>query len=251
MSKNGLLLGGLALVVAIVALVLQFVGPTAGSSEDGDLTTQVRTLATDVELLKGRSTTPTLRIGYVNAETAFSVFVEQVADSREAVNAKSQEILALQQQYAAGTISKSEYEQQNMLLQAEGLQATLNVNLETVDLMLANDGFADIHETLAKLRTQAEPLKTEMGNLVGTARVGVVDTTQFANRYTQLQSATSELESLVSQAASAKIVQVTQAVAADEGIDLVINSKNVIVYRNTAKIVDLTALVRAKLLTLF
>ena len=251
MSKNGWILGGLALVVAIVALVLQFVGPTDTATADGGLAAQIEELSTDVDLLKGRTTTPTLRIGYVNAETAFNVFVGQVAEEREVVTAKTQEVLAAQQAYAAGTLSKTEYEQKSMLLQGEGLQASLNVNLAIIDLMLANSGFSDIHATLQKLRTQAEPLETEMTKLVETAQVGVVDSTQYANRYSQLKSAISELESLVSQAASAKIVQVTQTVAAEEGIDLVINSKNVVVYRNTAKIVDLTTTVSTKLETLF
>jgi len=89
----------------------------------------------------------------------------------------------------------------------------------------------------------------EMKNLVSTVRVGVIDidTTEFQNRYTQVKNAFTQLDQLLTQAATAKIVQAANNVAVDQGYDLVPRTKNVIVYRNIAKLTDITDLVKREL----
>ena len=250
MSRNGMLLGGLALVVAIIAIVLQFVGP---SGEAGvDVSSEIAALSTDVALLKNRTASDTgARIGFINGEAAFLVFVEQVDAERQATQAKQQEIVALQQELGTGAITQEEYTERNLVLQAEALKLNLDITIATMDKMLASDGFAQLHSQLGTLRTQAEPLVTEVQNLVNTATVGVVDANQFVGRHTQLSQANEELEALVSQAASAMIAKVTEEVSVEEGMDIVFNANNTIVYRRASEIHDLTEIVRVRIAALF
>ena len=136
-----------------------------------------------------------------------------------------------------------------MQLQVELLQAQLNIDIGTIDKMIASTGFSDMRSDLQRLKDEAQPVVDEMKNLVSTVRVGLIDTTEFQNRYTQVKNAFSQLDQLLTQAATAKIVQVADKVAMDEGYDLVLRSKNVIVYRNTGKITDITDLVKRELST--
>ena len=88
-----------------------------------------------------------------------------------------------------------------------------------------------------------------MRNLVSTVRVGVVDSQEVENRYSQVKNAFTQLDQLLTQAATAKIVQAAEKVAVDNGYDLVLRTANVIVYRNTAKLVSITDLVKHELST--
>ena len=103
MSRSIVVVAVLALVLGVGALILQFALPSGG--EDG---ASVKALETRVALLETKSGTP-LRVAYINAEEAFSVFTEAVADLREKAMDKQKELLELQQQYLASTVSKEEY----------------------------------------------------------------------------------------------------------------------------------------------
>ncbi len=242
MSKNTLVVSIVALLLAAVALVLQFVLP-AGEGTDN---TAVASLTSRVAALEANTATP-LRVAYINAEDAFSVFTNAVSDLRQKAIDKQSEIVKLQQQYMASTISKDDYDSQNEQLQVELLQAQLNIDLGTIDKMIASSGFSDMKSDLQKLKDEAQPVVDEMKNLVSTVRVGVVDTTEFQNRYTQVKNAFTQLDQLLTQAATAKIVKAANDVAVAQGYDLVLRTKNVIVYRNTAKLSDITDLVKHEL----
>jgi Skp family chaperone for outer membrane proteins len=88
-----------------------------------------------------------------------------------------------------------------------------------------------------------------MKNLVTTIRTGVIDTQEFENRYTQVKNAFTQLDQLLTKAATAKIVEAANKVALAEGYDLVLRVKNVIIYRNTAKMIDITDMVKHELST--
>jgi len=64
----------------------------------------------------------------------------------------------------------------------------------------------------------------------------VVDSQEVENRYSQVKNAFTQLDQLLTQAATAKIVQAAEKVAVDNGYDLVLRTANVIVYRNTARL---------------
>ena len=192
----------------------------------------------------GPKPTPTLKIAYLNTDDAFSVFTAAVSDLRQKAIDKQGEIVMLQQQYMASTISKDDFDSQNNQLQVELLQAQLNIDLGTIDKMIASSGFYDMKSDLQRLKDEAQPVVDEMKNLVSTVRVGVINTTEFQNRYTQVKNAFTQLDQLLTQAATAKIVQATNKVAVDQGYDLVLRTKDVIVYRNTEKLTDITDLVK-------
>jgi Skp family chaperone for outer membrane proteins len=188
-----------------------------------------------------------LNVAYINAEDAFTVFTDAVSYLRQRAIDKQGEIVKLQQQYMASTISKDDFDSQNNQLQVELLQAQLNIDLGTIDKMIASSGFSDMRNDLQRLKDEAQPVVDEMKNLVSTVRVGVIDTTEFQNRYTQVKNAFTQLDELLTQAATAKIVQAANKVAIEKGYDLVLRTKNVIVYRNTAKMTDITDLVKNEL----
>ena len=235
MSKGTLVVSVVALLLAAVALVLPFVLPAGGGVDN---TAEVTALADRVSALESNPATP-LKIAYLNAEDAFKVFTDAVSDLRQKAIDKQGEIVKLQQQYMASTISKDDFDSQNNQLQVELLQAQLNIDLGTIDKMIASSGFADMKGQLQKLKDEAQPVVDEMKNLVSTVRVGVIDTAEFQNRYTQVKNAFSQLDQLLTQAAN--------KVAIDQGYDLVLRTKNVIVYRNTAKLTDITDLVKHEL----
>ncbi|HHR85299.1 MAG TPA: OmpH family outer membrane protein [Candidatus Acetothermia bacterium] len=243
MSKNTLVVSVIALLLAAVAIVLQFVLPAGGGVDNS---AEITALTSRVSALEANPAT-SLKVAYLNAEDAFSVFTDAVSELRQKAIDKQGEIVNLQQQYMASTISKDDFDSQNNQLQVELLQAQLNIDLGTIDKMIASAGFSDMKSDLQKLKDEAQPVVDEMKNLVSTVRVGVIDTTEFQNRYTQVKNAFTQLDQLLTQAATAKIVQAANKVAVAEGYDLVLRTKNVIVYRNTAKLSDITDSVKHEL----
>jgi len=244
MSKNTIVVSVIALLLAAVALVLQFVLPAGGGVDNS---AEITALTNRISTLEANPPTTPLKVAYLNAESAFSVFTDAVSDLRQKAINKQGEIVKLQQQYMASTISKDDFDGQNNQLQVELLQAQLNIDLGTIDKMIASPGFSDMKSDLQKLRDEAQPVVDEMKNLVSTVRVGVIDTTEFQNRYTQVKNAFTQLDQLLTQAATSKIVQAANKVAIDKGYDLVLRTKNVIVYRNTAKLTDITNFVKDEL----
>ena len=171
---------------------------------EGLLNNEMQPLKDRVANLETKSTHP-LNIAYLNAEEAFTVFTEAVADLRQKALDKQKEKLELQQQYLSGTVSKEEYESRQTELEVELLQAQLNIDIGTIDRMIASPGFADIRHDLERLREEAQPVTDMMRNLVSTVRVGVLDPQEIENRYTQVKNAFTQLDQLLTQAATAKI----------------------------------------------
>ena len=243
MSRSIVVVAVLALVLGAGALILQFALPSSGGDDNS-----VKALENRVALLETKSGSP-LRIAYINAEETFSVFTDAVADLREKAMDKQKELLELQQQYLASTVSKEEYDSRLIELEVELLQAQLNIDIGTIDRMIAAPGFTDIRTNLERLREEAQPVIDMMRNLVSTVRVGVVDSQEVENRYSQVKNAFTQLDQLLTQAATAKIVQAAEKVAKENGYDLVLRTANVIVYRNTEKLISITDLVKHELST--
>ena len=241
MSRNILIVAVIALILGAGALILQFALPSGGVNE-----ATVKALEGRVEDLESSSTSP-LKIAYINAEDAFTVFTDAVKDLRQKAVDKQAEIVSLQQQYLASAISREEFDTQNNQLQVELLQAQLNIDIGTIDRMIASTGFSDIRNDLERLREEAQPVIDEMKKLVSTVRVGIIDPQEFRNRYDQVKAAFTQLDQLLTQAATSKIVKAAEKIAVENGYDLVLRAKNVIIYRNTAKLVDITDLVKHEL----
>lgn len=241
MSRNILIVAVIALILGAGALILQFALPSGGVNE-----ATVKALEGRVEDLESSSTSP-LKIAYINAEDTFTVFTDAVKDLRQKAVDKQGEIVSLQQQYLASAISKEEFDTQNNQLQVELLQAQLNIDIGTIDRMISSAGFSDIRNDLERLREEAQPVIDEMKKLVSTVRVGIIDPQEFRNRYDQVKAAFTQLDQLLTQAATSKIVKAAEKIAVENGYDLVLRAKNVIIYRNTAKLVDITDLVKHEL----
>jgi Skp family chaperone for outer membrane proteins len=242
MSRNILIVAVVALVLGAIALVLQFALP----GETGVNEARVKALEGRITTLEQKSSAP-LKIGYLDAESAFTVFTDAVKDLRQKAQEKASEIVQLQQKYLANAVSKEEFQNKNNQLQVELLQAQLTIDLGTIDKMIAAPGFSDIRSQLERIREEAQPIVDEMKNLATTARVGVLNAQEFQNRYDQVKTAFGQLDQLLTQAALVKIEQATQKVAVQNGYDLVLQKKNVMVYQNTARLTDITDLVKREL----
>ena len=235
----------LALVVAAVAIVLHFALPAGTGAAD----TRAKALDTRISALEAKAAGPQLKIGYLDTESAFTVFTDVVKDLRQKAQDKANEIVALQQQFSAGAITKQDYDTKNNQYQSELLQAQLTIDLGTIDKMIAAAAFSDIKPQLQQIRVNAQPLVDQMKNLVSTARVGVVNVQEFQSNYSALSSSFSQLDQLLTQAALVKVASATQKVALQNGFDLVLQKKNIVIYQNTARVTDITDLVKRELAT--
>jgi len=243
MSRSTLIVAIVALVVGAGALILQFALPSQGGGVDD---AAFQALRNDVEVLQSASGSP-LRIAVLDAEDAFTVFLSAMSDLRTKVEEKVVELTELEQQNAASAISREEYQTRRNQVMVEMLQARLNVVMGTIDRMIASAKFADVKAELMTIREQAQPLVNAMNDLVSEIHIGVLDPQQFQTRYTQVETTFSQLDQLLSNAASQKIIEATDKVAVNNGFDLVISKKNVVVYGDARKLTDITDLVKAEL----
>jgi len=250
MSRNILIVAAIALILGAGALILQFALPSGGGVNEAT----VKALEGRVEDLE---TTSPLKIAYIKVGPvneidrdygAFGVFTDVVKDLREKAQQKQNDIMELQQELRSNTISEEEFNEQRRQLLVELLQARLNIDIGTIDRMIAAPGFADIRNQLEAIREEAQPLIDEVKNLVSTVRVGVLNPTEVENNYNILNTLFTQLDQLLTRAATLKIVEAANKVAVANGYDLVLQSKN-IVYRNTGKLVDITDFVKHELAT--
>ena len=244
MSRNTLVIAGLALILAIGAVVLQFVLPGGdGGSSSADLDA----IRADITQLKQASSSQSLKIAYMDAEQAFTVFVLAVSDLRQRITDKNNEIAELQNEYNQGTISSEESTRRYYVLNAELLDARMTTAAGTLDRMIASDDFADLRSALITLREQGQPLLDDINNLVSTISVGAIDATEFSTRHARLSATFEEFDGYVTAAATQKLVQATDKVAREQGYDLVIRKKDVIMYRNDLTVDDITETVKAEI----
>ena len=243
MSKTSLVIAIIALLVGAGAIALQFVTQSNGEVDQATFDT----LENRVASLETKPVTPAISIAYINAEDAFTVFTNEVQEERQRAFDKQEEIIALQRQYMEGAISKEEYEDTYNLKQVELLQAQINISMKTIDILAVASGFSDVRGDLEQLREQAQPIVDEIKNLASSVRVGVIELEEFESRYTQARNAFTELDELLTNLATSRIVDGANKVALVNGYDLVLRAKNVIIYRNTAKLTDITDMVKREL----
>ncbi len=193
-----------------------------------------------------------LKIGVVDAEAAFqSVFLSQVAAERAALEAKIEEIQALHADFAAGRIEAEAYPQLHARLQAELVQLRLEVISTMLEKMLASPGFVNLRAELQGLRARAAALRVEVAHMLTQAREAPEDVAEFAHRLNELSNAVQELDQWLTQVAAAKILEITQQVAREQGFDLVLRTKDVVMYQRAGVVLDLTPVVEAQLRRLF
>jgi len=241
MSRSVLYVAGLALVLAVGALVLQFVlAPASGDAA------RISDLEEQIDDLRGQQGSGDgLSVAYLDAEEAFTVFLAVTADLRQRATEKAGEISSLQSEYASATISRDEYQQRSNELQAELLDAQLTIDISALDRMIASNDFADVRSKLQEWRETAQLLANEVKNLVSMAKMGVVDPLEYQSRFTTAQNAFQQFDQGMTSVATLKIVQVAQQIAVRRGFDMVLRVKNVLVYRNPAALTDITEEVKS------
>jgi Skp family chaperone for outer membrane proteins len=257
----GLVVGALAL-----GFVGGIVGPLvfparAGSGTSGEdmrrLTDRVARVETGQRDLETRISGITasgggLRIGVVDVESLFTrVFVPQVQAERAAMEARVRESQALQADYAAGRLRLDVYQQRYLQKQTEVIQASLKVNLTMLDKMIASPGFLNLRADLENLRTQAQPLEAQVQAVVREAQVAIVDMQAFSQRLQGIQATFEQLDQVLTQIAAMKILELSQQVAREQGYDIVLRTKDVVMFRREATVVDLSSDVEGRLWRLF
>jgi len=193
-----------------------------------------------------------VRIAVVDAEGLFvRVFLPQVEAERRALQAKAQALQELQAKYAQGQIQAEAYQREYAKLAAEYLQAQVQVNMSMLEKMIASPGFANLRADLQSLREQAKPLADQVQNLVKQAQVVVLDYNAFSNQLQQLQAAFQQIDQLLTQVAAVKILEISQKLAQEKGFDIVLRTKDVVMYLRSPTVSDLTAEVEQALFGLF
>ncbi len=240
MSRNTLFIAGLALLLAAVALILQFALPSAG----GVSRSEFRALEDDVAALQQGGA---LRIALLDADEAFTVFTDVVSSLRRRATEKLTEVAELQQEQSGGAISDRDYQRRLMQLKAEFIDAQFAVHVAMVDAMIAADGFSDIRGELVQLKEQIQPVVDMAGELVSTTQVGAIEAAEFDSRYALLENLYKQSDQLLVNAATVKVVAAAKEIAIERGFDLILARKNVHVYSNPAAIIDITDLVKARL----
>ena len=248
MSRSTLLIAGLALILGAGALVLQFVGPS-GEGDDGAALAE---LQSQVAALQNQGATgQELRIAYINAEDAFTIFTNAVSDLRQRAEEKKSEAEALALAFQEGTVSPEDYNKQLAVLQVELLDAQWTIDMGTINKMLASDGFADIRADLENVKDDVQTYIDDTKNLISTARVGILNEAEFQTIYSRATAAFNQFDQILTRAASSKLVAEAESIAIEKGYDLVIRVKNVIMYRNPATMDDITDLVKSRISSYF
>lgn len=193
----------------------------------------------------------TVRLGIVDVETLFTrVFLSQAAAERVALEAKAQALSDLQSQYVCGRIGAEAYHRAHVRLQAEYLGAQIQVSLALLEAMLASPGFLRMRADLMHLRDQAQLLADQVEAVLQGIEEAVLDPLPSLVRLFDLRGAFGELDRRLTQAGVAKIQEIAQYVAVEQGCDLVVRTQDLVFFQE-ATVVDLTPAVERRLREIF
>ncbi len=218
-------------------------GKTFLSYQDGDVEEKIKELEESINQLDQQ----VLKVGIIRPEETFTVFSEAVKEERERVKQKEEEIVELRRKASKEEVSEKEYRHQNDVLQAEHLQARLNVDLAMIDTMIEAKGFKEISEDLKEIREKTEPIQKELSNLITDIEEKLTSPQEATNKLNNLHSQFQELDQLVTRVLDEKAIMVTHDLAKEQNYDLVIRPENVVVYGNLKTIKDFTEEVKGVL----
>lgn len=208
--------------------------------------------STEIEPLKNRlaelETKPqTLNVAYLRIEETLTVFTDAVRDLRQRAADKQEEIVKLRQNYLVDTGSKDDYQEELRQLQLELLRAQLYMDIGIINRILQSSEFSDVRSELERLKEELQPLLGELHSLLESMRIGGVDPQELEPRYTQANDAFTQIDQLLTQVATTKIMEVANTIAVDNDYDLVLRSKDVIIYGNTARLTDISDVVKTEI----
>ena len=202
--------------------------------------------ATDEELNLGLPGMD-LKIGFVNAQEAFTVFTNAVEEERERAKEKNEELVGLREKVLKGEISESKYKRERDILQAEKLKAQLEIDVAMLDKMLQSEGFQSISDRLFNLKDQVTPITNELDKVLGEIRQGTAVPEEVSQKLSQIHSQYEQLDGLLTRLIESKIFQITNQRAQEEGYDIVLRQENVVLYRNSNRVDDLTEMTKQAL----
>ena len=218
-------------------------GVGVSSADVSNLKDKVQNLenqVTDLESAGGSEEGTSLEVGYVNATEAFNVFTEAVSEEREQAQKKNEELVKLREQAIQGEISEEEFNKQSDILQAEKLRAQLAIDMAMVNKMIDAKGFEEIASDLERLKSQVEPIMSELDKVLKNMKEGSAAPQEVAQTLSQINSQYQQLDNLLTRLIEQKIFQITNREADNQGYDIVFRQENVILYRNSSEIDDLT-----------
>ncbi|MFB6214666.1 MAG: hypothetical protein ABEI54_02245, partial [Candidatus Bipolaricaulia bacterium] len=153
---------------------------------------------------------------------------------------KNEELTQLREKAIKGEITEKEFNKQSDILQAEKLKAQLAIDLAMVEKMISAPGFESISDRLQQLKSQVDPIMKELNGVLENMRDGSAAPKEVAQTLQQINSQYQQLDNLLTKLIESKIFQVTNREAESQGYDLVFRQENVILYRNSEKVDDLT-----------
>lgn len=188
-----------------------------------------------------------LRIGFVNLKEAFTVFTKAVEEERKDAKEKSEELISLREHVLKGEISESEYKKKRDVLQAEKLKAQLEIDIAMLDKMLKAGGFESVSDRLFELKEQVKPIMGELEEILNNVREGTAVPEDVSQTLSQVHSQYEQLDDILTNLIESKIFQITNLRADEEGYDLVLRRENVVLYRNSDTIDNLTEMTKEAL----
>lgn len=185
-----------------------------------------------------------LKIGYVNATEAFTVFTDAVSEERQGAQKKDEELRQLREKAIQGEISESEYRKQADILQAEKLKAQLKIDMAMVEKMLSAPGFESVSDQLNNLSNQVQPIMEELNSTLKNMRDGSAVPEEVSNTLSQINSQYQQLDDLLTKLIESKIFQIANVRANEAGYDLVLRQENVVLYGNQDTVDNLTGMTK-------
>lgn len=212
------------------------------------LQNEVSGLKSNVENIEsGGSQQAGLEVGYMNAQRAFEVFTNAVGEQRKQVKKIQSDLKDLMQKFSNKEIKQDEFRKRYDTLRAKRLQAQLEVDLAMVKKMQEAKGFTSIREDLQQVERQTTPIKQKIGKLVENLEMGLVNSQKAESSLNQLNNQFKQLDNMTTGVIESKMSQVAYGLAKKKGYDLVFRQKNVLLYRNTDSVNDLTEQVKEQL----
>ena len=192
----------------------------------------------------GQAGVSALKIGYVNATEAFTVFTEAVSKERESAQQKDEELRQLREKAIQGEISESQYRKQADILQAEKLKAQLEIDMAMVKTMRSAPGFESVSDQLNNLSNQVQPIMEELNSTLKNMREGSAVPEEVNNTLSQINSQYQQLDDLLTKLIESKIFQIANVRANEAGYDLVLRQENVVLYGNQDTVDNLTEMTK-------
>lgn len=229
-----------------------------GNGDEGDVSNEaltdledslgnLETRVDEVEAAGSSSEAAGLKVGYVNATEAFTVFTDAVSEERENAQEIEEELVGLREQAVQGEISEDEYRRQADILQAERLQAQLEIDLAMVEKMISAPGFESVSSDLEGLSDQVQPTVDELSNVLDELREGGATPEEVSNTLSQINNIYQQLDEQLNSLIESKIFQMANMKANEDGYDLVLRQEDVVLYGNEDRIDDLTEATKSAL----